>query len=233
MRVACRAVRPSRKGEAGWNERTKRRREVSKAGIARAEARARSNQRLQAAAYAEIARAMERARHPERREAMTKVVAIKREIEPPIKAGVEPGRPKKGAKLGKARDIIAKRDRRRKEPGALAAAQLAFGEFWSIRNAYLARHGAMMIAARGLLAAKRLHRGNRAFGRWLRQSALAVCNQPEVSAMIWLARNEHQLASFLRDHQSIGCPVALSRMARLAGALPHRKTGSTTTMWTS
>ena len=48
---------------------------------------------------------------------MTKVVAIKREIEPPIKAGVEPGRPKKGAKLGKARDIIAKRDRRRKEPG--------------------------------------------------------------------------------------------------------------------
>lgn len=41
MRVACRAVRPSRKGEAGWNERTKRRREVSKAGIAGAEARER------------------------------------------------------------------------------------------------------------------------------------------------------------------------------------------------
>lgn len=125
---------------------------------------------------------------------MTKVVAIKREIEPPIKADVKPGRPKKGAKLaplkGKARDIIAKRDRRRKEPAALAAAQLAFGEFWSIRNAYLARHGAMMIAARGLLAAKRLHRGNRAFGRWLRQSAFAVCNQPEVSAMIWLARKQ-------------------------------------------
>ena len=110
---------------------------------------------------------------------MTKVVAIKREIEPLIKADVKPGRPKKGAKLaplkGKAHDIIAKRDRRRKEPAALAAAQLVFGKFWSIRNAYFARHGAMMIAARGLLAAKRLHRGNRAFGRWCSGNPRSRC----------------------------------------------------------
>jgi hypothetical protein len=71
----------------------------------------------------------------------------------------------------------------------------------------------MLVAARGLLAARELNRDNQTFGRWLRSSAYRSLNKNERACLISIARNEQKLGAILKT-TNISSPVALWRRAR-------------------
>jgi hypothetical protein len=102
---------------------------------------------------------------------------------------------------------IGERDRK-----AIKAGRRAMLELREIEGKFRARKSVMMIAARGLYQARCKYHDNRDLGRWLERSPYASLRPHEIASMLNLARNERQLAPFLKLHHRL-----LSRRALASG----------------
>jgi hypothetical protein len=99
---------------------------------------------------------------------------------------------------------------------AIAAGQSAIGEMLAIEAAFRARRSLVLIAARGLLEARRQHPCNRDFSKWLRSSEYRSLDRNERACLIAIARHEGELAPFMQANDGVVCPVGLWRRARRA-----------------
>ena len=94
------------------------------------------------------------------------------------------------------------------------AGQRAIEEILSVQRAFRQRRRMIMVAAAGLLAAKKQNPCTRDFGRWLKRSSYADLSRHERASLIAIARNEKQIVKVLRANPGLSSPVLIWRRAR-------------------
>jgi hypothetical protein len=105
------------------------------------------------------------------------------------------------------------------------AGQVAIAEFLTVQAAFRARRDLMIVAARGLLEAKRQNPCTRDFGKWQRQSAYATLSRHETASLITIARHEKQVARVMRANPGLSSPVLIWRHARRQAGRCDRRQG--------
>jgi hypothetical protein len=95
----------------------------------------------------------------------------------------------------------------------IGAGQEAYGAYLAAIKAFRGRRSLLLIAARGLLAARLQYPNHRSFGRWLRQSAYSGIDRHNRAALLNIARHEAQLAPFLQT-TTLASPILIWRTAR-------------------
>jgi|GEM_PF-2665950 len=93
------------------------------------------------------------------------------------------------------------------------AGRQAMAEFNETVRAFRKRKRLILIAARGLLAARRQYPNHRLFHRWLASSPYADLSGHDRAALIQIGRHERQLRGFLAT-TGIAAPSLLWKTAR-------------------
>ncbi|KRR11542.1 hypothetical protein CP49_18070 [Bradyrhizobium valentinum] len=86
-------------------------------------------------------------------------------------------------------------------------------EFNATVRAFRKRKRLILVAAKGLLAARRQYPNNRTFHRWLKSSSYADLSGHDRAALIQIGRHEKRLRGFLAT-TGIAAPSLLWKTAR-------------------
>jgi hypothetical protein len=102
---------------------------------------------------------------------------------------------------------------RRRSTNAMQAGQIAMAEFLDAVRIFRQRRRLVLVAARGVLEARRRYHCNRDFARWLERSPYASLSKNDRASLIAIARHEKQVLRFLKS-TGMASPTLLWRAVR-------------------